>query len=152
MANYNLITGKLQNLQSTPLTPDEMAAFNRWFSRLIAQKAEIDIDIAESFKKQMDFYAFAATVAKSYFATNNLPFVPEEPTSGTYGVREILPVDLGASAIAWGTPPVTAALHSWVQPLTVAAANGWTNLLVHRQPRLPHPTHRAITACWPSTH
>ena len=128
MANYNLITGKLQNLQSTPLTQDEMAAFNRWFNRLVAQKTEIDLDIAASFEKQKDFYSFCATVAKSYFATNNLPFVPEEPTSGTFGVRELLPVDLGANAIVWGTPPATAAFHSWAQALTVAAANGWTNL------------------------
>jgi hypothetical protein len=55
--NYNLITGKLQNLQSTPLTADEMAAFNRWFTRLVAQKGEIDLDIAASFEKQKDFYA-----------------------------------------------------------------------------------------------
>jgi hypothetical protein len=128
MGNYNLITGKLQNLQSTPLTPDENAAYNQWYQSLVLQKGEIDPEIAASFEKQKDFYAFAASVAKSYFAVNNIPFVPQEPTSGTFGVREILPVDLGANAIVWGATPVTATIHSWVQALTVAAANGWTNL------------------------
>jgi hypothetical protein len=127
MPNFNLITGKLQNLQTTPLTPEEVTAFNRYFNTLVAQKREIDMDIAMSFEKQKDFYAFAATVAKSYFAVNNIPFVPEEPTSGTFGVREILPQDIG-NVPSWTVTPVVSTIHSWAQALTVAAANGWTNL------------------------
>jgi hypothetical protein len=127
MGNYNLITGKLQNLQSTPLTPTEKAAYDQWYSGLVAQKREIDQDIAESFAKQKDFYEFCATVAKSYFAVNNIPFVPQEPTSGTFGVREMLPQDIG-NVPSWVAVPVVSTVHSWLQALTVGAGAGWTNL------------------------
>ena len=126
--NYNILTGSAKAVQSTPLVAGEVTAFNEFFKRLVAQKMEVDPDIAESFAKEYDFYAYCATVAKASFASNVLPFIPQEPTSGTFGVREILPVDLGAGAITWTAVPVTATFHSWAQPLTVAAANNWTNL------------------------
>jgi hypothetical protein len=126
MPDYNLITGKLANLMTVPLQPTEQAAFNAWFDRLVTQKNEVDIEIGQSYQKERAFYAFAATVAKAYFSVNNEPFVPQEPTSGTFGAREILPQDIGI--IDWVTNIGRSTVHSWVQTISVAANVIWDDV------------------------
>jgi hypothetical protein len=103
-----------------------MTSFNTWFQDLITSKNKVDPEIAQSFAAQQDFYAYAAGVAKGYFGTNNEPFVPQEPTSGTYGVRELLPQDIGV--IDWVTNVGRSTVHTWVQTITLAANVNWANL------------------------
>jgi hypothetical protein len=127
MSNFNLIIGKIGALQTSPLTPAEAAAFGSYYADLVASKREVDPEIARSWELQQSFYAFAATVAKAYFSTNQIPFVPQEPTSGSFGVREILPIDLTPPA-NFAASPLLAGTHTWVQSLTVGVNSAWVNL------------------------
>jgi hypothetical protein len=128
MANYNLITGKIGALQSVALTDEEQKAFDASFATLVAKKNAIDPEIGKSFDDQHDFYAYAAQVAKAYFSTSNIPFVPDEPTSGAFGMREMLPQDVIPPSFAGAPPSVVSGFSSWKQLLTLGAANIWTNL------------------------
>lgn len=126
MPNYNLITGKLQNLQSVALSDDEKKEFDDAFKRIVARINNIDPELAADFQNEHDFYQYAASVAKAYFSSTNLPFVPDEPTSGTFGMRELIPQDMQPPSIFTGT--ITASFHSWVQSLSVGASAVWTDL------------------------
>jgi len=128
MGNFNLIIGKISPLQSAALTDAEQTKFDAAYSRLVVKKKAIDPEIGQSFEDEHDFYAYAAQVAKAYFTTLNIPFEPDEPSSGTFGMRELLPQDIVPPSFAGSPPSVVSGFSSWKQLLTLAAANIWTNL------------------------
>jgi hypothetical protein len=128
MGNYNLIIGKISPLQSAALTSDEQAAFDAAYQKIVDKKSAIDPEIGQSWANEHDFYNYAAQVAKSYFTTLNIPFVPDESTSGTYGMRELEPQDVVPPSFAGSPPSVMSGFHSWKQLLTLPVNNLWTHL------------------------
>ena len=106
---------------------NETADSTAWFDRIVAQKQEIDPEIAQSFRNNRDFYFAAASIAKAYMTTTNEPFSPLQPANGQYGVKEITPQDIGI--ITWSSQYVaTSTLHTWVQSFSPAASVNWVNL------------------------
>ena len=127
MAKINVITGKGNAPSSVALNQSEVMDFKAWFDHIVAQKMEVDVDIAQSFAKNYEFYLNAAQVAKAYMTTQNEPFYPLEPTQGGYGVKEITPQDIGA--ITWpSTTTGLSSLHSWQQTIALGASVNWANV------------------------
>jgi hypothetical protein len=138
MDSYRLIIGKISPLQSSPLsivvapgapagTLTEQAKFDAAFARIVAKMKALDPEIGASFEGEHDFYSYCAAVAKAYFTTMNIPFEPEEPTSGTFGMRELLPMDLVPPPFT-SANPATSGFHTWKQTVALAAGTSWTDL------------------------
>jgi hypothetical protein len=112
----NIMAGTAKSFVQRPLTPDDLAIWNRDFDLLISDLSRlVDPEIGADLAGEKAWYTNACAVAKGY--CDDKPLGGLKSTTGQFGFRLITPQDLTTSATS-DTP----AYYSWRQTLTMDAS------------------------------